>query len=222
MGFSCFGGVNDTTPFGIWAAGGSAFEYPAGKGFELPPNRAFVMQIHYSGQDPGPDLTTVNLKLESAADEVEIFFISSISMSIAQGLVNYRADGDLITGIPVNSSGELVIPAGLRVRLIATFPHMHKLGKAMDVKFVKYGSVAQPQTDVCLAEVTNWNFNWQDTYIYKEPILLRPGTYKPQITCYYDSTRNWPVGRTAPITFGENSDEEMCMAFFHYTIEYDI
>ncbi len=219
MGFSCFGGVPGTQSVGVWAAGGAPFEYAGNKGFEIPYGRPLLMQVHYfTGNGVKPDLTKINLKLSSDATPVSMFFVTSLGIDIPKGIASHKVEGNLIAGIPVTTAGKLLIPPGLEVELLAAFPHMHKLGKSAKLKFTKDGVGGAASEEVCLADSPRWNFNWQDTYLYKEPIVLGPGTWTPHIECVFDSTKNWPLGRIANITFGEGSQDEMCFYFVHYLI----
>jgi hypothetical protein len=83
---------------------------------------------------------------------------------------------------------------------------MHKLGKTMNVTATRGGQ------DICLGQVNNWNFHWQGFAHYTEPVTLMSGDVV-RITCGYDTTT-----RTETTTWGEGTEDEMCIAFFYFTL----
>ena len=108
--------------------------------------------------------------------------------------------------------GEL--PADVHLRSI--FPHMHMLGHEMKViATLPDGSVKT------LINIDDWDFNWQATYFYKEPIALPKGT-KITLTATYDNSATNPHQTSHPpkeVRFGEQTTDEMCFAFLGVTVD---
>ena len=55
--------------------------------------------------------------------------------------------------------------------LLDVTPHMHQLGRKMQVT-----AVLPDHTVVPLVAIDDWSFSWQDHYIFREPIWLPAGT----------------------------------------------
>ena len=123
-----------------------------------------------------------------------------------------------ILGILMGSE-KIDIPAGeghyvqqdtftLPVDLKATniWPHMHMIGKEVRV----WADLPDGRTEKLLW-INDWDFNWQDTYIYETPISLPKGTVvHSEFT--WDNTANHPRNPNSPpkrILQGEGSTDEM-------------
>jgi len=210
-GFSCFGGIASTTTVGLWAAGGGPVVFPEGTGFPLTQGRPFFMQVHYNSQNGvSPDLTKIKLQLSDTATPIGILFMGA---PIPFMLPNTGIIETSNTGIYGLGPTTLTIPVGFSVNIIAVFPHMHKIGSRASMKFVRL----EDQKNMCLADVKKWNFNWQDSYFYEEPIVLTPGSYTGTMSCSFDTDNNWIPG-VGSVVGGEGSSDEMCLGFIYYTI----
>jgi len=64
---------------------------------------------------------------------------------------------------------------------------------------------------VCVVDVPEWDFNWQQLYLFEEPLVAQP-TDTVTITCAYNTT-----GQTDTVTWGEGTQDEMCLNFFYVT-----
>jgi hypothetical protein len=130
----------------------------------------------------------------------------------------------LITGNAANA--RFVIPPGApshEVKASKTFdedvlitsfmPHMHVRGK----DFV-YTAVYPDGRSEILLNVPKYDFNWQHTYIPKQPIALPKGT-RLDCVAHYD---NSPQNRFNPdpaqaVRWGDQTWEEMMIGWFTYT-----
>ena len=63
----------------------------------------------------------------------------------------------------------------------------------------------------CIADVPRWDFNWQQFYLLDQTLSLQAGDTL-RVTCGYDTT-----SRTVPVTWGEGTQDEMCLNFFYVT-----
>ena len=98
--------------------------------------------------------------------------------------------------------------------LHSVLPHMHLIGKS--VKVTMTPPDGQPQV---LVDIPCWEYNWQETYWFKEPIHAKAGT-KLEIEAVYDNSTanpNNPNAPPKPIRRGEQTDNEMLFAFFGAT-----
>jgi len=65
-----------------------------------------------------------------------------------------------------------------------------------------------------LVWVRNWDYRWQDSYRYREPLLLPRGT-RVEVTSYYDNSTANPLNPSIPprrVHFGEQTTDEMGFA----------
>ncbi len=102
------------------------------------------------------------------------------------------------------------------VKLYGVAPHMQQVGKEMHV-----WAVTPEQKRIELIWLKDWDFNWQTDYSYREPIKLPKGT-RVEMTALYDNSESNPRNPNRPpkkITWGEQTTDEMCIAFLSYTID---
>lgn len=193
-GYTCYGAPRiDADPLAIWAPGGGPAKFPAGTGILLSGGRKLVLQMHYNtGSGVYPDKTSVRLQLEQRVDHPAYFQpIADQDMSVMPG----QQLGMTVRTFPVKT------PAPGTAYGVA--PHMHTLGRTLRVD----ASFADG-TDRCLVNVDRWNFHWQNAWWYTNPIK---GTAESvTISCGYDTT-----GRTTPVTWGEGTNDEMCLAYLY-------
>ena len=92
---------------------------------------------------------------------------------------------------------------------------MHLLGREM-----KVWATLPDGTEKPLVWIKDWDFNWQATYQLKEPLFLPKGS-KVHLLAYYDNSDKNPrnPNRSHPrdVTWGEQTTDEMCIAFLTYT-----
>jgi hypothetical protein len=87
--------------------------------------------------------------------------------------------------------------------LHGVFPHMHLHGTSITV------SVTRPAGETILVDIPRWDFNWQGGYQFVTPERLSAGD-TVQLRCVYDNSTG-----TAPLTWGEGTADEMCLAFLY-------
>jgi mono/diheme cytochrome c family protein len=98
--------------------------------------------------------------------------------------------------------------------LITSFmPHMHVRGK----DFI-YTAVYPDGRSEILLNVPRYDFNWQLTYIPKEPILLPKGTRLDCVAHYDNSSKNkFNPDPTKEVRWGDQTWEEMMIGWYTYT-----
>src|SRR5262249_3304603 len=90
-------------------------------------------------------------------------------------------------------------------------PHMHLLGKSVKMTMTPPGG-----TETVLIEIPAWDYRWQETYWFKEPIHAKAGT-KLTIEGFYDNSAGTPNHPTSALrngTMGAQTPEEMMLGFF--------
>lgn len=206
-GYTSFGGVGftPTGALGGWAPGITAHYLPPGVATQVPKGSQIVLQVHYHKDGkPETDLSRVGLYFAQGPVDKTLHVIPVI-----HGLQ-----------IPANDAHYTVrttsAPSPVNYHLIAITPHMHLLGRVMKLTAIKPDG-----TKVPLVSVSDWDFNWQSTYFYKKPLALPQGTRVVMTATYDNSARNPrnPNTPPKPVTWGEQTTDEMCIAFLHYTLD---
>jgi hypothetical protein len=98
------------------------------------------------------------------------------------------------------------------------FPHMHTLGRSY------YFELDHPDgQDECLLNIeNNWNFHWQNTYVFADPVQVKGGD-QLKITCTWDNTVDQqPLVDGLPqepreVHAGDRATDEMCVGYFILT-----
>jgi hypothetical protein len=205
-GYTTFGGPGflPTGSLGGWAPGNDPYFLPDGVAMKLPKGANIVLQVHYHRDGkPETDLTKVGLHFVRKPVDKQIYYPFAINAWFQ---------------IPPNASRHEVRATaviGEDSHALSVIPHMHLLGREMKLQAKLPDGTEKP-----LVWIKDWDFNWQATYYFKEPIALPKGT-KIELLAYYDNSagnpRNPPGNRTRTITWGEQTTDEMCIAFIGVT-----
>ena len=100
------------------------------------------------------------------------------------------------------------------ILLTAVMPHMHWLGK----DFTFTAVLPDGKTRIPLIKIDHWNFNWQGTYAFKEPIRLPKGSWF-EMEAHFDNTDANPSNQSKPaklVTWGEGTNDEMCIGIYEW------
>jgi mono/diheme cytochrome c family protein len=218
-GYDCYGGpgfdiggsniqsllLNGYT-LGGWAPGARADRLPQGIGMKLGKAARIVLQVHYyTGGRTGEDQTAVGLYFNQERVEKQLYYIPVVNtrLNIPAGNANYTV------------SAEFPVFPGLEMRVINAFPHMHMIGKRIELERQASGV----RTRMML--IDQWDFNWQGAYTYVEPIRM-PAFSQVNLRCTYDNSANNPRNPNNPlknVRWGEGTEDEMCLAFLGVVFE---
>jgi hypothetical protein len=206
-GYSTFGGPGfiPIGSIGGWAPGGAPQALRDGMGRLLPKGCDIVLQIHYHPTG----------KPEVDQSSIGIHFVKQPSRKLVVPLT--IADRGLY--IPSGAerhpmSGSYTIP--FDITLVGITPHMHLLGREMKVT-----AKAPEEGETPLIWIRDWSFNWQDQYIFAEPIRLPKGT-RLEVEAVYDNSEKNPLNPNVPpkvVTWGEQTTDEMFICFFLATTD---
>jgi hypothetical protein len=90
--------------------------------------------------------------------------------------------------------------------LLAILPHMHLIGREMNV------TLKTPAGEKhSLIGIENWDFNWQNQYVYQKPVLLPRGSVV-ELEAIFDNSAGNPANPNHPpklVRFGEETGNEM-------------
>jgi hypothetical protein len=184
-----------------WAPGGKNFLMPDDVGLELGgPDDYFILQMHYHNAANYTDAVDRSGVALCTTDEPRpktagIVTLGSVGINIPAG-----APAHEVTGIcPSWITSYLQEP----LFAIASFPHMHQLGRALSTVVMR-GSDTGPEE--VLVDVPAFNFENQTFYPQEPAMTIMPGDAL-RTTCTFDNTSGGPV------YFGEATEDEMCFNF---------
>ncbi|MFQ3591639.1 MAG: hypothetical protein SNJ82_00410 [Gemmataceae bacterium] len=161
----------------------------------LKPGTDLVLQMHYHPTGKvETDQTEIGLYFteRKPAKGPVIIAMASEEIDIPAGERKYRA------------TDRFKLPVDMQVRNI--WAHMHTIGKT-----VRVTATLPNGTKRQLLHIPDWDFNWQDTYLYREPFVLPKGTIVDAEWTWdnsADNPRN-PFSPPRRIRLGEDSTDEM-------------
>jgi len=186
--------VNPDGHFLGWTPGKRPYESPD-SAWRLLPGDELVVQLHL--QPSG--------KAELIQPEVGLYFTDKLPRKRPFGILLYSLDLDIPPGEPRYSvSDEYILPVDCYLRVV--YPHAHFLGKSVRVMAHSPNEKAR-----VLLRILDWDFNWQDSYLYKEPPLLKAGT-KLEMTWIFDNSESNIRNPNVPpkrIRYGLRTTDEM-------------
>jgi peroxiredoxin len=196
-GFGFFPNPNNFV--GGWAPGMLPKRLPDGIGMKLPKGADFCVQFHFhrTGKEER-DRTRVGLYFskDPATAGFRALPIPGVFFEIPPGEKNYK----------VNNSWRLQEDVTVH-RLI---PHMHLLGKDIEL------TATRPDgTEQMLIRIAEWDYNWQEQYELKDPMVLPKGTVL-RVRATFDNSAdnpNNPSSPPRPVRLGEQTTNEMCFVF---------
>jgi hypothetical protein len=245
-GYVSVGGFGEGVPIRaflpIWTPGSKPRYTPEGAGYLLPAGADVLIQVHYhkSGK-PETDATSIGLYLSDTPLSKQVltgFVFPEVPPYHLAGLQLKLHDA---SGKPRRPSLEeifrdvLVIPAGRSdhavkgtsksqvmsrplsrdILLTSVMPHMHWLGKDFTFWAVLPD---EKQTRVPLIRIDRWNFNWQGTYAFAEPVRLPKGSWL-ELEAHFDNSADNPFNPTRPpatVHWGNQTNDEMCIGVYEF------
>ena len=200
-GLSQFGILNQGIGLGAYAPGNELNLYPEGSGYPLEAGGGLLLQMHY----------TTSGKEAVDASEIGIYLWDEDPDKTILG--GSAADLD-INIPPFEGNHEMVASKKFRTDSYLTMlgPHMHYRGSDANFK-LKYpdGRIEE------VLNVPNYQFNWQKTYDFKEPLFLPAGTELVFRGTFDNSDMNpFNPDPSQTLTWGEQTWQEMFFGFFRY------
>jgi hypothetical protein len=189
---------------GGFAPGTSAAVYEPGSALLLRAESTIVLQMHYTPNgEEATDRTKIGLKFASATPQRELRLTALVngSFRIPAGAPDFVV------------SAEMTTTADVTVRQL--LPHTHLRGKSWEY------SVTYPdgRAETILA-VPKYDFNWQTSYIFTEPLKLPKGSTLRAIAHYDNSQANKSnPDPTVDVRWGDQTWEEMMFTSVVYTID---
>ncbi|MFN8285965.1 MAG: T9SS type A sorting domain-containing protein [Chitinophagales bacterium] len=192
-----------------YTPGASPYYTPVGTGFRLPAGTNIVVQVHYPAGSQGlVDSTRINFKLSSGPlREITVWPLLNHLQNISPSSIN----------IPANSTKtytEAYSVGSGNWTFLSAFPHMHLIGRTIK----SWANTTVPNDTIRFLDVPDWNFHWQDTYVFPNAVKV-PANSTLRATAFYDNTTNNPDNPNSPpqtVHAGEATTDEMMMVFFGF------
>jgi mono/diheme cytochrome c family protein len=190
---------------GGWAPGNIPGMAPPGIALKIPAHAHLVLQVHYhkNGQ-PQMDRTRVGLHFarEPIDKQARVLPVLNTHLAIPPSAEHFEVTAS--AHVPMDVTARAIIP------------HMHLLGREIKVTATLPDGTVKP-----LIWIKNWDFNWQETYAFKEPVKLPRGT-QVNVVAYYDNSTKNPNNPNNPpksVYWGEQTTDEMLVAFLAVTVD---
>jgi hypothetical protein len=193
-------GFQPAGELGGWAVGMTTREFPAGIARRLARGSDLVLQLHFhpTGK-PEVERSTIGIYFAEGPPEVRV------ATPAVPGFFGFLAGIDIPPGEKAFSI-RAKLPVGRDMRLLSITPHAHYLGKEIRADATLPDGTTKP-----LLWIQDWDFNWQDRYDYKEPVLLPKGT-RIDVSITYDNSAENPHNPCNPprrVHWGLQSFDEM-------------
>jgi len=199
-------GFNFNDGLGGWAPGNDPYFERDGVAMPLKKGQRLILQMHYhntSGKDQS-DRTSIGLYLtdKPVRQVPKTMPVSSWRLKIPAGDAN------------VEHRAQWKAPSDITLESI--MPHMHFIGKDMTV------TLALPDgTETTILSVPRYDFNWQRSYEFNEPVKVPKGSTIKMLS-HHDNSASNPANPNKPpkdIHFGEATNDEMAIAWVNYLVD---
>jgi peroxiredoxin len=198
---------------GGWTPGLRGFRLPEGTGYFLPKGSDVVVQMHYHR----------NGKQENDRTKIGFYFakdtnsLKQLQMLVVPGSVSPTDDYKPFSTIPAGKS-EFVVRGRVITQqdctIYSVLPHMHMLGKNIKVTMTPPGG-----KELLLVHIPEWDYNWQESYFFKDPIAVKTGTMF-EVTATFDNSTSNPNNPFSPprnVKRGDQTTDEMLFGFLRAT-----
>lgn len=189
-----FGGL------GGWALGGNARELPAGLAMRLPKGADLILSTHFHPSG----------KAEEDASTIALYFADGPPAKQHTGIQLPPLFGALSgLDIPAGEKEYLIedsFTLPVAVKAFGMSAHAHYLARTMQMT----ATLPDGETKV-LTGISDWDFAWQEQYLFAEMIDLPKGT-RLDVRITYDNSADNPANPTHPprrVKWGEQSTDEM-------------
>ena len=197
------GGSTPSTLIGGWAAGAEPDTAREGTGRLLLKGSPLIGDMHYhSSGKAATDVTRIGLHF---SDDVQKELVN-------QWIIN--ADFEIPADDP-NYEGLATYAFAQDSYILNLTPHMHYRGK----DFVYTATYPDGRTEELL-RVSDYDFNWQTTYEFSEPIDVPAGT-RVDCVAHWDNSKGNPDNPdpNKNVRFGNESFDEMMIGFVDYLVK---
>lgn len=187
--------------FAAYVPGASGTLYPEGFAKKLPAGGSLYFQLHYTPNGTAAeDRPRIALKFAAAPPkhEVRVAGAKNTKLSIPPGAANHLE--------------KAILPVPADATVLAFMPHMHMRGKAF-----RYDIAPPDSTRRTVLDVPHYDFNWQLTYRFAEPLVLAKGSAL-HVEARFDNSAENPANPdpTKTVRWGPQTEDEMLIGYVEY------
>ncbi|HWP43585.1 MAG TPA: cytochrome c [Blastocatellia bacterium] len=187
-----------------WAPGEDPLILRPGQAKLIKKGSFLIFQVHYTPNGaPAKDRTSVGLIFSRVPVEKRVITAGAVGrdLEIPPGHPNYE----------VRSSYTFKEDS----HIDSLHPHMHVRGKDFEYRLVYPDGKSK-----LLLSVPRWDFNWQLTYFFKEPVAAPKGSRIECVAHYDNSPKNkFNPDPTKVVRWGDQTWDEMMIGYFDFTID---
>lgn len=190
-----------------WVPGNDRVTFPTGAAKRIRAGSDLILNIHYAP----------SAKADRDQSEVRLYFAQKPVERVVQTLTLTENN---ITNqpfrLPAQTQPAFYMnygPLPEAVQLLSVLPHMHRLGRS-----VKAFAITPDGDAINLININSWDYNWQLTYFFRQPLTLPKGSII-LAEAHYDNTDGNPLNPSHPartVGYGWNSTDEMMNLVFYY------
>jgi peroxiredoxin/mono/diheme cytochrome c family protein len=191
-----------------FAPGTRPYVLPPGMAKLIPAGWQLVFQMHYTPNgSPQKDCSSVGIKF---ADPDTVKYRVATANAANGAFVIPAGDPDF----KVESERKY----GRDVLMLSVFPHMHLRGKDFH-----YELIYPDGRKETILNMPRYDFNWQTSYVFVEPLPLPQGTTL-HCTAHFDNSADNPANPdpTKPVRWGDQTWEEMMIGWFDIAVPKDM
>ena len=187
--------------FAAYAPGYDALVFNEGYGKVLPAGSRLKFQIHYTPNGTATkDQSMIGMIFLSEKPEylVDVTGVAQPRLAIPPG----AADHEVVANQPIPNDATI----------LAFFPHMHLRGKAF-----RYEAILPDGRTQTLLDIPRYDFNWQLSYRFAEPVTLPAGSTL-RATAIFDNSKDNPANPdpTRTVRWGPQTYDEMMIGYVEF------
>jgi hypothetical protein len=190
-----------------WVPGNDRVTFPTGAAKRIRAGSDLLLNIHYAP----------SARADQDQSEVRLYFAKKPVERVVRTLsLTENSVTNQPFRLPANTRPTFYMnygPLPDTVRLLSVLPHMHRLGRS-----VKAFAITPDGDAINLINVTDWDYNWQLTYFFRDMLVLPKGS-TILAEAHYDNTDQNPLNPNRPartVGYGWNSTDEMMNLVFYY------
>ena len=187
-----------------WAPGEAPQIMRPGQAKLIKKGSVLVFQVHYTTNgEPGKDRTSVGLIFSRVPVEKRVITAGASARNL------------VIPPHDPNYESTATYTFKEDSHIDSLHPHMHVRGKDF-----KYTLVYPDGTSKVILNVPRFDFAWQLTYFFKEPLAAPKGS-KLEIVAHHDNSikNKFNPDPTATVRWGDQTWEEMMIGYLDYTVD---
>jgi hypothetical protein len=187
-----------------WAPGEAPLILKDGQAKLIKKGSVLIFQVHYTTNGkPGKDRSSVGLIFSKVPVQKRVITAGAFARNLV-----------IPAGAP-NHESTATFDFKEDSHIDSLHPHMHLRGKDMTFKLVYPDG-----NERLLLSVPKFDFNWQQTYVFKEPVAAPKGS-KLKVIAHHDNSANNPFNPdpTKVVRWGDQTWDEMMIGYFDYTLD---